>query len=150
MNNCVRLFNCARCHQQVFICSRCDRGNIYCEAGCAQIARTESLRAAGRRYQASRCGRFTHAARQRRYRQRQKQKVTHQGSPPTPTDDSIPSRLSEPVERVRALAPDRTDGRECHFCGGRCSDFVRLDFFHGRRRSPSLEPQHPTPGTLAG
>jgi hypothetical protein len=26
----ARLFNCARCHRQVVICSRCDRGNLYC------------------------------------------------------------------------------------------------------------------------
>ena len=63
----ARLFLCARCRRQVLICSRCDRGQQYCGAGCSDLARRESLRAAGRRYQQSRRGRHCHAERQRRY-----------------------------------------------------------------------------------
>ena len=75
----VRLYNCARCHHQVIICSPCDRGNIYCAGPCAQAARKASLKAAGKRYQRSCRGRLKHAERQRRYRARRK-KVTHQDS----------------------------------------------------------------------
>ena len=78
-----RLFLCARCRAQVVLCSRCDRGNIYCGTACARARRHESIRAAGKRYQGSRAGRFAHAARARRYRAR-RQNVTHQGSAPTP------------------------------------------------------------------
>jgi hypothetical protein len=39
-----RLFLCARCRAQVFICRRCDRGNRYCNADCAQAARRENTR----------------------------------------------------------------------------------------------------------
>jgi len=46
----ARLYQCARCHHQVVICSECDRGNLYCAGGCARAARTGSLRAAGRRF----------------------------------------------------------------------------------------------------
>jgi hypothetical protein len=81
MQNTARLFTCARCRAQVLICSRCDRGHIYCGPRCSQQARRESLRAAGRRYQHSRRGRLTHAERQHRYRRRP-HKVTHQGSVP--------------------------------------------------------------------
>ncbi len=91
MEKSARLFNCARCHRQVVICSDCDRGNMYCGSGCAQLTRSESVRSAGRRYQNSSRGRFSHAARQRRYRQRQKQKVTHQGSPPQAPNDLLNS-----------------------------------------------------------
>ena len=42
-------------------CSRCDRGQQYCGAHCNGLARRESLRAAGRRYQQSRRGRHCHA-----------------------------------------------------------------------------------------
>jgi hypothetical protein len=68
----ARLFLCARCRAQVLVCSCCDRGQIYCTGGCAQIARREGLREAGQRYQASRRGRVAHALRAHRYRARQK------------------------------------------------------------------------------
>ena len=93
----ARRFMCARCSAPVLVCSRCDRGQIYCASGCAAMARCESQRAAGRRYQCSRLGCFRHAARTRRWRERQAvvasmaamtatQSVTHQGSPPTTSD----------------------------------------------------------------
>lgn len=80
MPDTARLFNCARCGRQVAICRHCDRGNIYCGAGCARAARQASTRAAGARYQRGRPGRFAHAQRQRRYRARRR-KMTHQDSP---------------------------------------------------------------------
>ena len=48
---------CAGCHQQVVVCSCCDRGQIYCADGFARQARRRSVHQAGRRYQASRRGR---------------------------------------------------------------------------------------------
>ena len=75
-----RLYNCARCAQQVHICRRCDRGNQYCAGECAQIRRRESLQRAGERYQRSYRGACAHAARQRAWRERQTQEVTHHGS----------------------------------------------------------------------
>jgi hypothetical protein len=79
MNSCARLYNRYRCHAQVQICSHCDRGNIYCN-DCAPIAREDAQRRAAKRYQSSLQGRTKHTARQRRYRERQQQKVTHKGS----------------------------------------------------------------------
>jgi len=73
-----RLFLCARCRVQVLICSACDHGQVYCAGGCSQLSRRASVREAGQRYQRSRKGRFVHAERSRRYRQR-RQNVTHQG-----------------------------------------------------------------------
>ena len=58
-----RTFLCVRCHERVLICSHCDRGQIYCVGGCARIARRIAQREAGRRYQRSRDGRFSHAER---------------------------------------------------------------------------------------
>ena len=75
-----RLYNCARCAQQVRICRECDRGNQYCAGECAQIRRRESLHRAARRYQSSYRGACAHAARQRAWRERQTQQVTHHGS----------------------------------------------------------------------
>ena len=78
-----RLYGCGRCAEQVRICCLCDRGNLYCAGECAQIRRRESLRRAGERYQLSYRGACLHAARQCAWRERQAQKVTHQGSLPS-------------------------------------------------------------------
>jgi hypothetical protein len=75
-----RLYSCRRCAKQVRICGGCDRGNRYCAEGCAQNRRRESRCRASRRYQQSYRGALKHAARQRAWRRRQQQKVTHQGS----------------------------------------------------------------------
>ena len=75
-----RLYSCRRCAQQVRICRRCDRGHQYCAGECARIRRGESLRRAAQRYQQSYRGACRHAARQRAWRVRHAQKVTHQGS----------------------------------------------------------------------
>ena len=96
----ARLFLCARCRCQVLICSRCDRGQQYCGARCSGLARRESLRGAGRRYQHSRRGRHCHAERQRRYRRRCREgvcthKVTHHGSAGAPRDAELaPHRVA--------------------------------------------------------
>jgi hypothetical protein len=78
-----RLYSCGRCAQQVRICCDCDRGNRYCAGECAPIRRRESSRRAAERYQLSHRGAHRHAARQRAWRARHAQIVTHQGSQPT-------------------------------------------------------------------
>ena len=75
-----RLYSCGRCAQQVRICRDCDRGNRYCAGECARMRRRESLCRAAERYQLSYRGACRHAARQRAWRARHAQKVTHQGS----------------------------------------------------------------------
>jgi len=75
-----RCFWCARCNAQVLLCTACDRGNQYCIA-CADLAGRSARKQAACRYQQSYCGRRKHAARQARYRQRCKEKVTHQAPP---------------------------------------------------------------------
>ena len=132
MQNTARLFNCARCRAQVLICSRCDRGNIYCGPTCSQQARRESLRAAGGRYQRSRRGRFCHAERQRRYRRRP-HKVTHQGSVAVPSHDSLGPESRTKSGRACSGPSPPVQGPCCHFCRRPCSAFVRLNFL---QRSP--------------
>jgi hypothetical protein len=75
----LRFVVCGRpeCRRVFFLCSRCDRGQRYCGPPCSRGARAESLRQAGARYQRTRDGRHSHAARQAAYRERQQQKVTH-------------------------------------------------------------------------
>lgn len=121
METTARLFNCARCQCQVTICSTCDRGNIYCSRSCAKKSRKASLRAAARRYQNTIQGKFNHAARQRRYRERRK-KVTHQGSPHKPRQSN---------SCVQGAGCEH----RCHFCKKRISSFLRFDFL---RREPKI------------
>jgi len=134
MENTARLYLCARCRRRVTICSHCDRGNIYCGKSCADRARTLSLRAAGKRYQRTRRGRFKHAERQRRYRSGRK-KVTHQGSPEPPPDDPLTARsqASAPI----ATAED--EGIRCGFCGRPCSPFLRSGFLRGATSPPASD-----------
>jgi hypothetical protein len=130
-----RLYNCERCAVQVRICQRCDHGNVYCAGECARIRRRESLRRAQVRYQRSRRGARRHAARQRRWRERQRQKpkiVTHHGSPVTVTQCIVavsPVMQSEPAD----ASPDKPEQRpkvrppleRCAFCGATLPDWTR-------------------------
>ena len=115
----ARRFLCARCRAPALVCSHCDRGQIYCAAGCAAVVRQQSQRDAGRRYQNSLRGRFRHAARTRRWRERQAllavsqgssaarsaaQSVTHQGSPLQPSDAVLAVPSPMPVAATPAPA----------------------------------------------
>ncbi len=127
-----RLFNCARCACQVLICSHCDRGQIYCAGDCARAARKESLNQSGQRYQASRSGQLNHAARQARYRDRQQQKVTHQGSARDSRHVSLVQQLKWLFREITSntIRPDPVTTTEltCHFCHQACPRFVRWVF----------------------
>jgi len=122
----ARRFVCARCRASVLVCSHCDRGQIYCAAGCAATARRQSQRDAGRRYQDSLPGRFHHAARTERWRVRQAalaistsmsaatsiapsaaQSVTHQGSPLGASDAVLaaPSSMSAAAATPAPASP---------------------------------------------
>ena len=148
MQSSARLFNCARCRRQVVICSHCDRGNIYCGKRCSETARRQSQREAGRHYQKTRRGRFAHAERQRRYRQRRRQNATHQGSPPAIADETLSAESRTPARRVelpaaRREAVFRSDifDANCGTCSPSCNlIFVSartgstVSFIHGRTR----------------
>ena len=157
-----RLFNCARCRCQVRICTRCDRGNVYCSKQCAGSARRESVRWAGVRYQRTDAGKRNHASRQNRYRQRQIQKVTHQGS------DKAVFRLppsAQPAAKTLSVATTKLeviDGNQsqptmgavrCDFCRCPCGPFTRLGPLRHwpvsprRRRRPRLPVDRGRPGT---
>jgi len=120
-----RLFLCARCRAQVFICRRCDRGQIYCANGCAQAARRASLREAAQRYQHSRRGRLAHAQRARRYRARIN-KVTHQGSLATAPSALLPAESMRAAFAHHRVTPSVPATTHCHLCGNAWSPFVRL------------------------
>jgi hypothetical protein len=145
-----RLYSCGRCAQQVHICRNCDRGNQYCAGDCARLRRRESLQRAGQRYQQRYRGACQHAARQRVWRARHAQKVTHQGSlgsavalivAPTSimTQGSHAESLSvaspphgraqrASAARVQARGPVHRGARtaRCCFCGCWLGCFARL------------------------
>jgi hypothetical protein len=98
MDRVGRLFLCARCRDQVLLCSHCDRGQQYCGRTCSSVSRRERRRVTARRYQSSQGGQLKHAARTACWRQRRRSlrqaigdinKVTHQGCPIAPADASL-------------------------------------------------------------
>lgn len=125
-NTCCRFFVCARCRSQALVCSRCDRGQVYCGRHCALEARRCNQRKARARYQATSRGRKMHAERSRRYRA-QHRRVTDQGSipPGTPNLPDKPQTGIAAAARPAATIPSslRTS---CYYCGKHASGFVRL------------------------
>ena len=127
----ARMFHCARCHCQVMVCRRCDRGQVYCPGGCAEQARTASMRRAGKRYRATRGARHANADRQRRFRARQREKVTHHGS----AGRERLAVLHRARKNPRPLLHQRTDTAIfCHVCLRECDPFVRRDFLRPAQR----------------
>lgn len=141
----ARLYHCARCHRQVTICRYCDRGNIYCGGVCANEARKESLRRSSASYQSSRRGRAANARRQTRFRQRQREKVTHHGSTPDTLDDLL---LATPDRHPTCHAVEKVPfgaGIYCHFCHRACDPFLRNRFLR-----PLTRYRHKNRGTQRG
>lgn len=132
----ARLFLCARCQRQVRICSHCDRGQQYCGTACSGVARGESVRAAGQRYQRTRRGQHCHAERQRRYQIRcregaHREKMTHHRSAPA-RGTSLSRYPLLMREATMSISPEPATTPRCHFCTRPVSDFLRL----GWKRSP--------------
>ena len=140
-----RLYNCARCAEQVRICRGCDRGNRYCAGVCAGLRRRESLLRAGKRYQCSYRGACAHAARQRAWRERQTQEVTHHGCIPTAVSVTVANSstqtttqgshahdepLPQPPAALLELAALQGRAR-CSVCGRVLSAFARIGPLRG-------------------
>jgi len=130
----ARHFNCVRCHTRVIICSRCDRGQIYCASDCAKQARKQYQKSSCDRYRLSRKGRLNNALRQRRHRSRIQQKVTEHGSVQSAFVDSIPDKTSTcSTTQSPTCTAAQLNTLHCHFCIRACDEYVRHGFL--RRRS---------------
>jgi len=127
---CPRLYLCLHCRQQVLVCRRCDRGQVYCGYDCSQEVRRSRQRGARSRYQASERGRQLHAERSRRYRARgrSEHRVTDQGQnlAPKPAQQPEPARAIAPKADPSAINTRRRLSI-CNHCGRPVSDFLRLD-----------------------
>ena len=115
MEQSTRLFNCAHCKCQVIICSRCDRGNIYCKQ-CRLSARKKSLLAAAKKYQNSYKGKLNNAKRQQAYRQRQQKKVTDHGSNGLPYNALLPPEPGVPTTVTATNCSTSKITSICDFC----------------------------------
>jgi hypothetical protein len=127
MEHSARIFNCARCHNQVIICGCCDRGNIYCGSTCSQESRKESHRKSDKRYQDTYRGRLNHANRQKSYRERKQKIVTDHGSKETTTNDLLQFVANEGIKVIRKGC------LHCQFCGRSCSQLLRTLFLYRER-----------------
>jgi hypothetical protein len=160
MDHPPRMFRCARCHSLVLLCSRCDRGQIYCGRTCSGVARGSARRAAQARYQRSLRGRQCHAARQHRWRRRCRLRhqrpaalpgvntVTHQGSPQpsvaaplvacTPLGPAAGlTSLCTPAPEVLPHGTATPPAMQCRRCGAALVAWARQGFL---RRSPPPQP----------
>jgi ribosomal protein L35 len=125
MEHTSRLYYCALCHTQSVICSRCDRGQIYCSDTCAKTARLKSCREAEKRYQLTLKGKHKHAARQKRYLIRQKEKVTDQGSV-TATHNALLEQVKNKTKEVDMGCVSRQ--QSCCVCKHQVSSWLRTGF----------------------
>ena len=142
------MFNCARCHRLVVICTRCDCGQRYCSTHCTRAQRRRSVREAGRRYQRTRHGARNNAARQKRWRTRIATTVTHHPSPthkhlrePLPGENVHQEACNATSNRTPVISnwvpitiPTGEVDRRCDFCGRRCGSYTRWGTLSAERR----------------
>lgn len=153
MDRTARLFLCARCRDQVLLCSHCDRGQHYCSRACSVLSRRERRRETAQRYQSSRRGRLKHAARAACWRARRRalsqaiagrdnnDKVTHQGCPPAPADVSLLACETPSACEITTVVTDSAHDsapasasaasstvRVCRRCAHRLMPHLRLGF----------------------
>jgi hypothetical protein len=122
-----RMYGCLKCNCLIIICRHCDRGYRYCKQ-CARVMYLKARRRANKRYQNTYQGRINHAARQKRYRERLKQKVTHQGSKVQSVRDLLFNKRKCAVLTLEVDSKRHTKDVYCHFCNKICSPFFRADW----------------------
>lgn len=137
MTSSARLFNCARCHALTIVCRTCDRGQRYCPSTCRVQARLDSQRRASRQYQRTRRGQHANAERQRRYRERQRKKVTHQGSVDPSEPAVLPTRANKAANATPEVVQVNSPALHCHFCQKTFNSFLRRDFLCSSSRPSS-------------
>lgn len=123
------------CRVLFFICSYCDRGQVYCSQTCRQPARAQQRRAANRRHRQTLNGRLAHSRRQHAYRLR-RARAHHRQRENKVMDHSSPAPLRvRPSRRVSSSCYLRTTifGLRlnrglvvCRFCG-RTGQFLKRD-----------------------
>ncbi len=132
-----RFYMCLLCHYQVHLCSHCDRGNLYCSKKCSNSVRKRNLKLSSKRYQKTFKGKLNNAKRQATHRLKKRsqiksitKKVTHQGSPIMVNNDLLQS-----VEiKTKTDKFAQTKGViKCHFCHKEIGDYLRFDFYKGRK-----------------
>jgi hypothetical protein len=129
----LRRFLCARCRAVAFICTSCDRGQLYCPGDCARAARQSSRREANRRYARTDEGRRKSAARSQRYRDRNS--VTGHGSLPdslrvvldASTTNAVAETSSKDLPPITELKSEAaiSNAVQCSFCGGWSQPWIR-------------------------
>jgi len=127
---------CPRCDAVCYICSCCDRGQIYCGPGCAGPAKTARLQLLRQAYARSERGKANNRRRQADFRDRRRDSVTDP-SPPDPPTAAIVVVAVEAANGPRATASEIV----CVVCGAMSPrDLVRPDFIRRRWR---VDHHHP-------
>ena len=134
MQDTSRVYPCLNCNCQTIICSRCDRGNIYCKQ-CAPIMAIKTRQKANQRYQHTYQGRLKHAARQNRYRELIKHKVTYQGSKRISFCDLLNKKRKCVITNFASDKKRKSKDVFCHYCGEHCSAVLRDDYLTDLNRN---------------
>ena len=128
----ARLFQCALCHIQTMVCSKCDHGQIYCGDICAIFARKRSLKTVRARYQSTFKGKQNHAACQARYRMKlinlSKKVMDHSSN--SPVDHAPMQQLENSAEKTKNHHQKTT--LTCCFCKQPVSVWLRNHFLQRR------------------
>ena len=119
-----RILTCGWCEALVVVCQSCDHGKRYCSTGCSWKAREACLKRAGARYQQSFKGKEKHAARQAAYRNRKKEKVTHQ-SFPAGGAPVIVVQAEQGTNLPLTRQPETSTPLHCDTCRRKCDFVVR-------------------------
>jgi len=136
MKHILRLYYCLFCNAQAFICSNCDRGQIYCSSTCSLVSRKKSCTEANQRYQKTVKGRVNNALRQKRFRQRLKNLVTDQGTHSTPQNALLHEVENKPK---KSMIEHDQNHIQCSFCKKIVSNYVRTLFLHQIQRKKSAD-----------
>jgi hypothetical protein len=151
---------CGDCGVLFHLCTRCYRGQRYCDDGCRRPARRRQRRDANRRHRNSPEGRLDARDRKRRQRDLARARiasVTDQGSPTPGSSHSVPtssptlqpepqvaSTAKEPTANVSPDCPSLPPVRpvpqlRCRRCE-RASAWILVRVRRGDRRTPSRAP----------
>ena len=109
-----RSFTCRGCKREIQICSRCDRGQVYCSRPECQSQRVAARRAsklqASLNYQQTKIGKLNHSARQARWRNPPDANVTRQAPPRAEPEVKLETREGDAAERLAPCPGGWCDG----------------------------------------
>ena len=110
----------------VLLCAKCNRGHIYCGEGCAQAARRQSVREAGRRYRRKPHVRMANKVRLETWRAKRDAAAANEthhssGKPRTTRSSSATGAMRASASETHHVRPHQDPRRCC-----KCREIIEL------------------------